>query len=196
MTNRIIDIARGHDVIHNGTVDQGSYGMAPYIAYNGSSNYSTRSAGALKGLSGFTVGGWFQMTSGDFLVGVWQTAANQVWRLYVNVSAPTFYVSSTGANSFSVAAASITAGAWYFVAARYTPSTELAIWLNDTKTTNTTSIPASLYDSASANFSVGSDHGGSNLLTGKVSMLWMSHEPLADNLLTLLFQMSRHLYGV
>ena len=90
MTNRIIDIARGHDIIHNGTVDQGSYGMAPYIAYNGSSNYGTRPAGALKGLNGFTVGGWFQMTSGDFLMGVWQTAANQVWRLYVNVSAPTF----------------------------------------------------------------------------------------------------------
>lgn len=196
MTNRIIDIARGHDIIHNGAVDQGSYGMAPYVAYNGSANYSTRSAGALKGLNGFTVGGWFQMTSGDFLVGVWQTAANQVWRLFVNSSAPTFYVSSTGANSFSVAAGNITAGQWYFIAARYTPSTELAIWLNATKTVNTTSIPASLYDSASANFSVGGDHGGSNLLTGKVSMLWMTHEPLADNHLTLLFQMSRHLYGV
>lgn len=196
MANRIIDIARGHDIIHNGTVDQGSYGMAPYIAYNGSSNYSQRVAGALKGLSGFTVGGWFQMTGSDTLMAVWSPSLNQVWRLYVNGSAPTFYVSSTGANSFSVAAANITAGQWYFVAARYTPSTELAIWLNDTKTTNTTSVPASLYDSTSAAFTIGSDHGGSNLLTGKASLCWMSHEPLADNHLTLLFQMSRHLYGV
>ena len=196
MANRIIDIARSQDLTHEGTADQGNFGVAPYVAYNGSANYSHRPAGALKAINGLTCGGWFQMTSNDFLMGAWQTAANQVWRLFVNGSAPTFYVSSTGANSFSVAAGNITAGQWYFVAARYTPSTELAIWLNDTKTVNTTNIPASLYDSASANFSVGSDHGGSNLLTGKASMLWMSHEPLADNLLTLLFQMSRHLYGV
>lgn len=195
MANRIIDIARGHDIIHNGTVDQGSYGMAPYIAYDGSSNYSQRAAGALKGLNGFTVGGWFQMTSNDTLMGVWQTSANQVWRLFVNSSAPTFYVSSTGSNTFSVAAANITAGAWYFVAARYVPSTSISIWLNATKTANTTSIPSALYDSATANFTIGGDHAGANLLTGKASMLWMTHEPLLDDHVSLLYQLSSPLYA-
>jgi hypothetical protein len=195
MTNRIIDVARNHNLTHEGTADQGSYGLAPYVTYNGSANYSHRPAGALKGIDGLTCGGWFQMTSGDALMGVWQTAANQVWRLFVNSSAPTFYVSGTGANSFTVAAANITAGQWYFVAARYTPSTEIAIWLNSTKSVNTTSIPASLFDSTTAEFVIGGDHGGANLLTGKAAMCWVSHEPLADNYLTVLYQMQRHLFG-
>ncbi len=196
MANRIIDIARSQDLTHEGTADQGNFGMAPYVAYNGSANYSHRPAGALKAINGLTCGGWFQMTSNDHLMGAWQTAANQVWRLFVNSSAPTFYVSSTGANTFSVAAANVTAGQWYFVAARYTPSTELAIWLNGTKTTNTTSIPASLFDSTTARFSIGGDHAGANLLTGKAALCWVAHEPLPDNYLTILFQMSRHLYNV
>jgi hypothetical protein len=195
MTNRVIDIIRSHDLTHEGTADQGSYGMAPYVSYNGSTNYSHRAAGALKGLNGFTAGGWFQMTSGDSLMGVWSAGANQCWRLFVNSSAPTLYVSSTGANSFSVAAANIVAGAWYLVVGRYTPSSELAIFLNNVKVTNTTSIPASLFDAA-AEFSLGSNASGGEKLTGKASNCFMSHEPLADAQLTVLFEMGRRLYDI
>lgn len=194
MTNRIVDVAHGNHLTLVGTVDQGSYGMASYVAFNGSTNYARAQAGALKGIGGLTCGGWFQMTDGDALMGVWQTAANQVWRLFVNGSAPTFYISSTGANSFTVAAANIVAGAWNFIAARYIPSTSISIWLNATKTTNTTSIPASLYDSPTASFTIGGDHAGTNLLTGKASMVWITHDPLLDDYVTLLYQLSKPLY--
>lgn len=193
--NRIIDIARAHDLTHEGTVDQSNYGLAPYVAYDGSANYSHRPAGALKAIDGLTCGGWFQMTSGDFLMGVWQTAANQIWRLFVNSSAPTFAVSETGADSFSVASANVVAGQWYFIAARYTPSEEIAIWCNDVKTIDTASIPSALYDSATAEFTIGGDHAGANLLTGKAALCWISHVPLADNYLILLYHMQRRLFG-
>lgn len=195
MANRVIDVARLHDLTHEGAADQGNYGMAPYIAYNGSTNYSHRAAGALKCLNGFTAGGWFQATSGDSLMGVWSAGANQCWRLFMNGLAPTLYVSSTGANSFSVAAAAITAGRWTFVVGRYTPSSELAIFVDNVKVINTTSIPAALFN-ANAEFSIGSNSGGTELLTGKASLCFVSHEPLADAQLTILYQIGRNLYGV
>lgn len=195
MTNRVIEAIRSQDLTHEGTVDQGSYGIAPYVAYNGSTNYSQRPAGALLGINGLTAGGWFQMTSGDSLMGVWSAGANQCWRLFVNGSVPTFYVSGTGANSFSVASATITVGQWYFVVGRYTPSTEIAIFLSGAKYTSTTTIPASLF-AASANFSIGSNSGGTELLTGKASMCFVSHEPISDDYINILFQIGRTVFGV
>lgn len=194
MANRVVDAIQQHSLLHQGVVDQGSYGMAPYTAYNGSTNYSYRPSEGLKGTSGMTVGGWFQMTSGDTLMGVWAASANQCWRLFVNSSTPTFYVSSTGANSFSVASVAITAGQWYFVVGRYTPSVEISIFLNGVKYTNTTSIPASLFN-ASANFAIGSNSGGTELLTGKASFCFVSHEPLSDDYLTILFNLGRSIFG-
>lgn len=195
MANRIVDVARNQDLLHAGTVDQGNYGMMPYVAYNGSSNYSVTPAEGLHGTGGFTVGGWFQMTSGDTLMSVWSASANQCWRLFVNSSTPTFYVSSTGANSFSVASVAITAGRWYFVVGRYNPSTEIAIFLNATKYANTSSIPASLFN-ATANFAIGGNSGGTELLTGKASMCFMSHEILPDSYINVLFQLGRTMYGI
>lgn len=196
MPNRILDISSAKNLLHEGVADQGSYGVVPYVSYNGSTNYSHRPAGPLKGINGFTAGGWFQMTSSDFLMGVWQTAANQVWRLFVNGSIPTFYVSSTGANSFSVASSTIVAGEWYSVVARYTPSTDISIWLNGVKATNTSSIPASLFNSTSAEFTIGADHAAASKLTGKASMCWVSSEPLPDDHISLLYLMSRSIYSV
>jgi len=181
-------------LVHVGAVDQGSYGVAPYTAYNGSTNYSYRPAGALRGSDGFTAGGWFQATSGDTLMGVWQASANQCWRLFMNSLAPTLYVSSTGANSFTVAGAAVTSGAWTHVIGRYTPSTEISIFVNGVKAVNTTSIPASLFE-PDINFTIGANHSVGELLTGKASMCFFCCEPLDDSYMTILYQMSRHLYG-
>lgn len=194
MTDRIIDICRAYDLTHAGVSDQGSYGMAPYVTYNGSTNYSSKPPGALRGINGLTVGGWFQMTSGDTLMSVWLSAANFCWRLFVNGSVPTFYVSGNGSSSINVAATAITAGQWNHVIGRYTPSSQIAIFLNGVKTVNTTSVPASLFN-ASANFAIGGNSAGGELLTGKASLCFLCHEPLADEQITILYQMSRHLYG-
>lgn len=197
MTNRIIDVAHGHHLTMIGTVDQGSYGTAPYVAFNGSTDYARSQAGVVKGINGLTCGGWFQMTSGDTLMSVWQESTNKVWKLYTFSTAPAFSVSDDGSAEDGVfSSATITAGAWTFIAARYTPSTEIAIWKGVTKTVNTTSIPASLYDSATAEFVVGGIHGGSDLLTGKASMVWLTHEPLTDMQIRTIYEMSRNLYGV
>lgn len=194
MTDRIIDICRAYDLTHAGVSDQGSYGMAPYVTYNGSTNYSSKPPGALRGINGLTVGGWFQMTSGDTLMSVWLSAANFCWRLFVKGSVPTFYVSGNGSSSINVAATAITAGQWNHVIGRYTPSSQIAIFLNGVKTVNTTSVPASLFN-ASANFAIGGNSAGGELLTGKASLCFLCHEPLADEQITILYQMSRHLYG-
>lgn len=193
MTDRVVDLVKSHHLTHNGVSDQGSYGMAPYVAYNGSTNYSSRLPGALRGINGLTVGGWFQMTSGDTLMSVWLSAANFCWRLFVNGSVPTFYVSGNGSSSINVASSAINAGQWYQVIGRYIPSTQIAIFLNGVKTVNTTSVPASLFN-ASANFVIGGNSAGGELLTGKASMCFLCHEPIDDNQITVLYQMSKHLY--
>ncbi len=198
MANRIIDTIRGYDLLLAGAPDQGRFGMAPYVGFNGSTNYANRPAGVLKGINGFTAGGWFQVSSASVLMGVWLTPNDRVWLLYMDLLVPTFYVSSDG-SALSVIAhpTSLATSTWYFLAVRYTPSAEIAIWVNGTKTVNTSSIPAALYDSPTTEFVIGGTHAGASaLLTGKASMCWMCSEPLDDAYLTMLFETSRHLFSV
>lgn len=194
MSNIIVDVANGHNLTHEGTLDSGSYGLAPYVAYNGSTNYSHRDASTpFKGLTGFTAGGWFRAGASDFLMGVWHnTTANRVWKLYTNGGFVALTVRDAS-TAYTVADVTAIGSGWFHVVGRYNPSTEIAIFVNGVKTTYTTSIPAALQNGASI-FSIGMSTSSGDWLTGRASQCFFSNEVLADGYIATVYGLSRSLY--
>lgn len=195
MTNRIGDAYRSHDLKHEGVVDQGQYGMAPYVTYNGLTSYSHRPSVALRGIDGLTAGGWFRTLASGFLMGVWVESLDRCWKLGTNVNnQPVFSVSNDGSLSFSVTGSIIPDATWTHIVGRYTPSTDISIFINGAKTSFTSpSVPTQLYTTA-AEFMVGGN--GSEFLNGRASMAFMSALPLADNYISLIYQLSRKTFNV
>lgn len=195
MTNRIIDILGTNHLIHEGSPDQGNYGISPYVTYDGIGNYSHNKSGNLKGIDGLTAGGWFMDTGGaDTLMGVWVFPANQCWRLFVSVSVPTFTVSSTGSDTIGIASVAIVSNQWNFIVGKFDPAnSELAIFLNGIKYSNF-SAPSQLFNST-AGFAIGGDPNGNNLSIGRASNCFMCESAVSDSQINLIHSMSKHLYG-
>lgn len=192
--NKIIDIASGNNLIHEGTADQGNYGIVPYTIYDGSSNFSHHKGNNLKGIDGLTAGGWFNMTFPDTLMGVWQFPSNQGWKLSITSSLPSFAVSSTGSNTISISGSAVTSGVWNFIVGKFDPAnSELAVFVNGTKFSNF-SAPSALFNST-AGFAIGGDAFGNNLSIGKASNCFVCQAPVLDSQIVLLYQISRNLYG-
>lgn len=186
--------------------------ITPYIDLDGTGDYlaladaadlditgtETIYAAAVRGL---TMGGWFWTdisATDQNLMGKWNVTGNL--RAYtLNITAANAlggHVSLDGTSQTSVGSSGvITAGEWFFAAMRFTPSVELADWLNGTKTVNTTSIPASIFNST-AEFQIGARSAGTSLLNGRASMCFLSANALSDALITSLFNETRGYYGV
>jgi len=105
-----------------------------------------------------------------------------------------FGVSVDGTVYTSVDGSVFNASSWYYIVGRYTPSSELAIFVNGVKFTNTTSIPAAIFNSTTA-FSIGS-FGGSALTTGRQTLCFLSACAIPDTIIQSLFQQTRPLFGV
>jgi hypothetical protein len=98
-----------------------------------------------------------------------------------------------------VSSGTLTATAYWFVACRFTPSTELAVWrANGTtyeKTTNTTTIPASIFNSTTS-LTVGTLGTLANYMTGRLSRLSLHCAALTDGEIAAIYQEQRLYFGV
>lgn len=91
-------------------------------------------------------------------------------------------ISSAGTAASIVAATTSgtpAAGSWVFVAARFTPSSELAVWLDSEKVINTTGIPASIFDS-NAKFVLGDQEGPAQAMAGRIGPGGVFSRALSD----------------
>lgn len=195
--NRVLELVQGRNLILDGALSQGQKNFVPYLNFNGTTNGSHVRAREYRGLNGFTFGGWFQTGAAAGTLGsVWYAAANQTWRLYFTGTKPTFGVSGTGANEILAQhPVTVALNTWYFIAGRYNPSTEVALWVNATKTVNTTAVPASLYLTGTIDFCIGSTHTGINLLTGKAAMLFFCNAIVPDIYLTSLYNLGKSVFN-
>lgn len=176
-----------------------------YVDFNGTTQYLLRADEAGLDITGaLTIGGWFRLDASGVMaiMSKWNlTGSQRSYLLRQDTGALRFYISTDGITITVNVTSSLTyttlggAGAWAFWAGRYTPSTELAIFVNDTKTINTTSIPASIYNSITS-FGVGVDNGVADLLNGAAAFCFLSVNALADNTISRLFNKSRHFFGV
>lgn len=204
---------QGRRLTYNGNPTYNIYNnLIAYIDLDGTGDYLSRvdesdlditgteahNATAIRGL---TMGGWFwsDITSTDQnLIGKWNATGNL--RAYtLNLTADNSiagHVSTNGTTQTTVSStAAIAAGEWFWAAMRFTPSAELANWSNDTKTINTTSIPASIFNS-SAELQIGARDAGTTLLNGRASLCFLCANALPDTLIDYLFQETRGCFSV
>lgn len=107
-----------------------------------------------------------------------------------------FFLSSTGSNTPNLSSAndSITVATWHFVAARFTPSTEMALWTDDTKATTTTSIIASIFNNTST-FRIGEIGSVGLPLNGRIAFPLVCASALPDVVIETFYQMTAPLFG-
>src|SRR3990172_4225733 len=184
-------------------------GLVPYIDLDGTGDFLSRATETdldiqgsesiyTTGAAGLIMGGWF---SADSTAGVAAfvgkhdnaTAAGSAYLLYIVSGAANFIVYNAS-SLYDVIGTALSTGTWYFTVGRFTPSTEVAIFVNSVKATNTTSIPASL-NAVAAPFQIGARNSGS-LLDGRATLVFLCANALGDDLISSLFQSSRILMGV
>lgn len=181
-----------------------SYGVGnsivPYVFLDGATQYYTRATEA--GLNfnanpGWTWGWWeyTASTAAGNHFGKVGAAGNFGYSInHASAAAPRAYISSDGAATTSVVGAG-PVSAWRFVVGRFTPSTELAIFVNNIKTVNTTAIPASIFASTAA-FQVGASSAAGQYFTGRCTLPFLCSEAISDALLSRLYNICRTMFGV
>jgi hypothetical protein len=197
--------------------------LAPYIEFDGTGDYLTRAdeshfditakeaffssqASSLGAARGLTLGGWFypaNITNSDSLMSKDDVAGNdRSYNLRVMGAVAgdpvRFLISDDGTNTDQANSASgYSATTWQFMAGRFNEADageELAVWLNDEKTTAATAR-ASIWDSA-APFNISGYNDGSALFTGRASLCFLCAAALPDVIIWALYQQTRALFGV
>lgn len=100
-------------------------------------------------LRGLTLGGWFKIDATPTLSSGLATKGagtpNRGYELILDtLNQPSFDVSGDGTALVQATGSAIVLEAWVFLAGRFTPSIEVAMFVDNVKTVNTTSIPASI----------------------------------------------------
>lgn len=196
---------QGRTLALGGTVFYGTHNnILPYVNFTGggaSYLYRADEAG-LDITTDLTVGAWVRYaalgSTGVIAKHDGATAAGSAYLLDYGVTAanrPGFQVAS-GASFYPVSgSAALATGTWHFLSGRYTPSTEVALFVNNTKFTFTTAIPASLNNSG-AQFEVGGINGAFFLHNGDIAIPFLCAASLPDVLINRYFNISRTLFGV
>lgn len=212
-TGNVYDLSgQSRTLTYNGNPTFNYTGLVPYIDFDGTGDYLSRADETdldIVGsetifnstIRGLTLGGWFYTTSvGAGLFGLMSkyTGSQISFLLYRSASTPTFTVSNTGSVLVGTVSSSTTlvVNNWNFIVGRFTPSTETAIFNNDTKNTNTTSIPATIFNSTTA-FEIGRyNSSNTTCYTGRASLCFLSANAVSDSIINGLYQRSRNLFGV
>jgi hypothetical protein len=208
-----IDLSgHGHDLTDNGWPEYGYDGVVPYVELDGSGDYFSRTDEAdldiignetyiLDEARGLTMGGWFQF---DVVAGPQQyfymkyiNGANGSYGLFKQNAASTVrgIIINGGAGTYSGTGITIEVDKWYFIVMRFTPLTEVKLWVNSTVDTNTTAIPATI-DNSTAPLTIGADGLGNYEMTGLASCCFLCCEALSDGTIGSLLQQTRGAFGV
>jgi hypothetical protein len=151
------------------------------------------------GWRGLTMGAWVHPVSSPtdmHVMGKWLVAGSQrSYNLRTNASAqPAVYISTDGSSSAIQAhTTALAADQWDFVCARFDPSTNVTIWLNDSKVENTTGIPATINNST-ADFEIGSFNGGDGYFDGRISLAFLCAAAASDAAIRRLYYRTRPLF--
>lgn len=176
-----------------GTVPVG-YGLVSYATCGNGNNYcDNASVGQITGtetyiensLRGLTAGAWVQLIASpnpaQGIVGRSGIFGNKGWALIKAASDQiSCLVSADGTTSPVVTGSAMVVGNWHFVAMRWTPSTELAAFIDGDKFTTASSIPASLFVSTQ-NFEIGRyNNAMANVLDAKVRNVFVCAAAVPD----------------
>jgi hypothetical protein len=196
----------------NGNLTYNYDGLVPYVALDGTGDFLSRPdeagldiigtetyvAAAVRGL---TFGGWFYVTTFGALDGyIGKTAPapfpNLSYAIFQNGATPAVprfevYVAAATTIDSSV---TMVVDTWYFIVGRYTPSTSLSIFVNDTRDDQLAAVPAAINNSGSP-FEIGR-FIAANYLAGRASMCFLCAASLSNSIINALYQSTRGMFGV
>lgn len=155
---------------------------------------------------GLTIGGWFYNNAnfaagGTGLIGKYNfnAGSNGSYLLYGTTTTPTMLVTNGTTNTTRTSSVTVSTGEWWFGVGRYTPSSVLDIFVGKssglTKTTNSTSIPASI-NNTTVPLEIGAFNVANNFYTGRVSLCFLCANALPDALISSIFQHTRKAFGI
>jgi len=151
---------------------------------------------------GLTLGGWHKFSAvasaREALISKWLEVGQECYRLSRDSSGYMNFHVNDGASTTSVASAdTVGADVWVWTAARFTPSNELKVWINEDSWTETSSVPASL-NSATPVFQLGNHQVGASPapFTGYAAYRFLAAAALPDAMIEDLFEDMRAWAGV
>jgi hypothetical protein len=189
--------------------------LVPYIDLDGTGDYLARAdetdldilgteAINASSVRGLTLGGWFwfDALSGGTARGIIGknvvTGNQRSYVIFITVADVFQFAVSVDGTATTTVNSTVTpaTGQWYFMVGRFIPSTEISIFVNGTETPNTTSIPASIFNSTAA-FEIGRFlANNANVIDGRATFCFLSMNALPDAWIFSLFEQSRVLFGV
>lgn len=195
---------------YNGNPTYNVDGLVPYISLDGTGDYLHRSDetdldilgtetiynSASRGL---VMGGWFYLNtvgSAGLLGGKWTPGGNlRSYQLsFSNTGVVRGNISSNGTAVTTVNGSTVTAATWFFAAMRFVPSTSLDIMVNGVISSNTTSIPAAIYNSTAALY-IWAEGGLVTSTPGRASMFFLSANTLSDSTMNAIYRLSLPLFS-
>jgi len=215
--NRTRDLSgQGYHLTDNNTPTFNYDGLAPYVEFDGTNQYLSRADGGAANWSditgteayidiaarGLTMGGWFWFdTLGDFEspMGKWNIGGSRSYVLSMDTAANArmrFIVSvdCTAVSTVSATIGTLATTTWHFLVGTFDPSVDVILFHNDVEY-NLGSAPASICDST-ADFTVGSRHGGGLPIDGRASMCFLCAAYLSDAIILSLFEQTKAMFGV
>lgn len=201
-SNVIDQSGQGRALTQDGSPTFPTTGLVSYVNLPTNSDYLHRASEAGIQITGaLTAGGWFRTARAATLsfINKWnQSAVNyRSWtiRRITGTLIARALVSSNGTLETRVDGGVIPDNTWTFLAMRYTPSTELAIFVNRAKSVNTTSIPAAIYNNTSVFLRFGQEAGPANIMVGDAFMGFLCAAAVPDAMLYNCYEQSRALFG-
>jgi len=182
----------------------------PYIYFDGVGDFLSRAdeadldilgteAYVTAANRGLTMGGWFNFSNAyaapESAMSKWGVAAGSMSYLLRRTAGNvmTFGVDLGGASSVS-SVQTISSATWYFLVGRFDPSTEVAVFIDDTdKQINVAGIPANITNSGTA-FQIGGANG-ITLMTGAATLSFLCAAYLPDSHIYSLYNISKALFG-
>lgn len=192
---------QGRTLTNNSSTAFGVTLFTPYADFDGAADYLSRPTEAgLEITSNLTLCCWayFDNTASAIENVIGKRGAGGQLGYYIRRTAGGLaeaVVSSNGTAATLATGGTLAEDTWYFLALRYLASTELSIWVNDTETLNTTSIPASIHNST-ADFTIGANGTPGEYMNGRIALPTLCATDLGDDTLIFLYDMTRHLFGV
>lgn len=164
-----------------------------YVSLNGSTAYWHRADEAgLDLTAAITLGFWYKpgATGTQVIFSKFGAVGQYSYEIaYISGTGFRFQMSGDGTNIRSVTSAdtSIDTNTWYHVVGRFASSTEVAIFVNGVKVINTTSVPASLFNSTTS-LNLGRRPDATFYTTGSVCFPFISRSYMADSYITALYE--------
>lgn len=150
---------------------------------------------------GLTLGGWFYfdlatIDTNEFLIGKARQAASasSSYHLFRRATDEKIVFFVSDGTITGVASEAVTSVGWRFLVGRYTPGSELKVWVNSSTGINTTSIPSSLQNTSQP-FTIGADALSGSFFDGLASLCFLCAAAVPDVMIETFYQYSKVLFS-